>query len=285
MTGHQTTVEAEPRVAEYLRSLDAALTRLPRDDAVELRQQIVEHLNDSISPDADDAQINAVLQRLGTPTDLVADSLESRPRRRWQTVRNWRWQRWVTLAIVVAALGCGTGYVVDMATQPALQTYDTTSGWYYAVDGNSAHSQDNATGNETIIGQRVGHVQGFVFIVHNTSTWPETILGPDGHDVGLGNNFQAPVAVALGTSNADLDFEYRADHYLRTPAVIPPGQSRWLRVTWKQLRCQQVSPGVTDSENVFGLRVKIGWFTHDQTLPLPQTFATTTVAQPNCPTN
>lgn len=275
-----TTVEAEPRVAEYLRSLDAALTRLPRGDAAELRQQIVEHLNDSIGPDSDDAHVSAVLRRLGAPADLVTESLESRPRRRWQTLRSWRRRRWVTLGVMVAALGSATGYVVDMATQPALQTEDTASGWYYAVDSGHAHDEDNANGNETIIRQRPGNEQGFVFIVHNSSAWPETILGP-GDEPGLGNNFQSPVTVALGTSNADLDPSYRADHYLATPAVLPPGQSRWLRVTWKQLRCQQ-PPGVIDSENAFALRLRVGWLTH-QTLQLPESFASTSVAQPNCP--
>jgi hypothetical protein len=30
------------------------------------------------------------------------------------------------------------------------------------------------------------------------------------------------------------------------------------------------------------VRVKIGWFTHDQTLPLTDAFALSGVAQPNC---
>jgi hypothetical protein len=282
MTG-PTTAETEPRVADYLRSLDGALTRLPREDAAELRQQIVEHVSDSIGPDSDDAHVRAILQRLGAPTDLVAESLQSRPRRRWQAVRNWRWQRWVTLGVVVAALGCGTGYVVDMVKQPALQTEAFTSGWYYAADGNHAHDEDNANGDETIIRERPGEEQGFVFIVHNTSAWPETILGAD-HESGLGNNFQSTVTVALGTSNADLNSSYRTDPYRATPAVVPPGQIRWLRVTWRQLRCQH-PPHVTTSENAFGLRVKIGWFTHHQTLQLPETLASTSVFQPNCPNN
>jgi hypothetical protein len=224
VTGHLTTAETEQLVAHYLRDLDAALTRLPREAAAELRQQIVDHLNDSIGPNSDEAHVTAVLQRLGTPADLVAESLEIRPRRHWPTLR-WRWQRWVTLGVVIAALGSGTGYVVDMATQPALGTLDTTSGWYYAADMNDAHNEDNASGDETITRQRPGDEQGFAFIVDNTSAWPETILGAY-HESGLGNNFQSPVTLALGTHNANRDLAYRTDHYVATPAVIPPGQSR-----------------------------------------------------------
>jgi hypothetical protein len=281
MTRDQISVEAEPQVVEYLRALDIALARLPRDDAAELRQQIVEHLDESVGANASDQQIAEVLDRLGRPEELVAESLGAKPRRWWPRVRAWSWHRWAIVALVVAVLGSGIGYVVNMAVQPALQSSCQPCGWYYQRDSAHEHDIDNLTGDEMTAPDRPGQLQGLVFTIDNTSRWPETVLGVASRsDIGVGNS-HAPT-IAVGTANAALTGLYRSTRYVVAPAVVPPGQVRFLRVTWRSEHCN-LAKGATVGTDTFGIRVRIGWFTHVQDLQIPETFALVGVARPNCP--
>jgi hypothetical protein len=280
MTGDRMSVESEPQVVDYLRALDIALARLPRDDAAELRQQIVEHLDESVAPDADDDQIAEVLTRLGKPEELVAESLGSKPRRWWPRLRAWPWHRWAIVAVVVALLGSGIGYVVDMADQPPLRADCQPCGWYYLQDAVHGHDIENLTGDEWITPDRPGQMQGFAFTIQNLSSWPETLLGVDDEtDISIGAPH--PPTIAVGTDDPQRQGQLRGP-YVATPVVIPPGQYRFVRVTWRSARCYLIGNGSQGTDSI-GVRVKIGWFTHDQTLQLPETWALRGVAQPNCP--
>jgi uncharacterized membrane protein len=91
-----------PQVRDYLTALDAALVALPDEQAGELREQISAHLEDWLDPDADEKEVVAVLSRLGSPADVVAEAGAETNRsdatamvvyRRPFRLRRWSWRR------------------------------------------------------------------------------------------------------------------------------------------------------------------------------------------------
>jgi uncharacterized membrane protein len=67
MTDHQ-----HPLVVDYLNRLAAEARCLPSEQAHELIADIEEHLSAGLPPDATEADVRNVLDRLGTPQELVA---------------------------------------------------------------------------------------------------------------------------------------------------------------------------------------------------------------------
>lgn len=66
-----TTTARHPLVEEYLRTLRAEAARLPDDQAGELVADIEEHLEVAVPDGATEAEIRNVMERLGTPAELV----------------------------------------------------------------------------------------------------------------------------------------------------------------------------------------------------------------------
>lgn len=66
-----TTQVLHPLAADYLERLRAAARRLPRGRREELVGDIEVHLAEAIAPDAGDAEARTVLDRLGTPEDIM----------------------------------------------------------------------------------------------------------------------------------------------------------------------------------------------------------------------
>jgi hypothetical protein len=60
-------------VRGYLKRLRVASRELPRPERRELRAQIEEHLRVAIAPDAGEAEVLTVLERLGAPEEIVAE--------------------------------------------------------------------------------------------------------------------------------------------------------------------------------------------------------------------
>jgi hypothetical protein len=73
--------QQSPLVADYLRRLDAAAAGLPADRRSELVEGIREHLDSALegTDQSDDAQIRAVLDRLGSPEEIVAAATDGEP--------------------------------------------------------------------------------------------------------------------------------------------------------------------------------------------------------------
>jgi uncharacterized membrane protein len=69
-----TTTARHPLVEDYLRRLWTEAGALPVDEARELLADIEEHLSAALPPHASETQVRNVLERLGTPADLVASA-------------------------------------------------------------------------------------------------------------------------------------------------------------------------------------------------------------------
>ena len=69
MTTH---TELHPLAQDYLDRLAAAARVLPPDQATELVADLADHLREALRPDADEAEVRTVLDRICTPRELVA---------------------------------------------------------------------------------------------------------------------------------------------------------------------------------------------------------------------
>jgi len=63
------------------------------------------------------------------------------------------------------------------------------------------------------------------------------------------------------------------------PGVIPPGQIRLVRVLWTTNIC---SSGGTSRIDTLALRVRVGWFTRTEIIPLGQAWALTGSSHGSC---
>src|SRR5688572_33198169 len=109
-----TTVDTDRLVDDYLRRLEAAAAHLPRARRAELVAEIRDHVRDAIGDQevADDAAVLNVLERLGSPEEIVA-AAEPPPavpvRPRWIDVA-------AVLALVLPLLGWFVGSVLVLTS-------------------------------------------------------------------------------------------------------------------------------------------------------------------------
>ena len=68
------TATDHPLVRDYLVRLREEARRLPVDQARELEADITEHLQAALGPDATETEFRNVLERLGTPAELVTEA-------------------------------------------------------------------------------------------------------------------------------------------------------------------------------------------------------------------
>ena len=284
------TLLEHPLVRDYLRQLDQACAGLPYAQARELIEQITGHLEDALAPDAPDADVKAELVRLGQPRTLAAEAAGIVPtrfphllpalrklRRRLGRVR---WWTWAAIAVLIPALGTGTGFLISMNTAAPLYVLET--GWLYPVD--QAKAADTSIGilGQTMVPIRSGQRQGIEMGVSNNSDWTQTILGvaPDWFGGSLAN-IQVTVE-----SGPDMFQNGAARHgtpvYYASPGVIPPHSYRFVRVSWVSEICMQ-GGGDYSSFSDIPLTVKVGTLTRTEDVPLAeQTFALEGPSQGKC---
>lgn len=254
-----------PLVRQYLRDLDAALKMLPTHSARELREQLTAHLDEVLPPGADDQAVAQTLRRLGSPWSLAAEAAAASGKRPWITRIGWR--AWTLIAAAVLAIGTITGYVAVIASTGPLVASGLDA-WWYRQDYNRevVSSADGQT--QSTVPIRPGQRQGFVVQLENFTSQTQTVLGPiDGFIAPYGG-----ADVQLGVSTVDPNYAGGAWRSLRytLPVSIPPNQTRVLRVLWTSTGClqQEQQAGMT----MVALRVRVGWMTREEDLPLPEGF-------------
>jgi hypothetical protein len=273
-------------VRDYLRDLDAALARLPADEASELREQITTHLDDALPPDADDQTVAAVLARLGSAAELAAEAaspvsaadgtsdlgLGRRRSFRARLARLGR-RRQIALALVAVFAMAAITYDVVVQTAPPLQ-YDGAAGWWFAQDRARQvyTSADGAT--QSTVPIRSGQQQGYFVDLYNPSNLSQTVLGaPTGPNAPTDSIGDVPKAADVSVSapnrnvdNGSTDF---AGVKFVLPGVIPPHQLRAVRVLWTSITCLDGKGSAIGSDTLV-LRVRIGWIVRIETIPLLQ---------------
>ena len=260
-------------VREYLRELDTALARLPARQASELEEQIVAHITDALPGDAPDDEVAALLARLGSPADLVAEADHQPARSRWPAWRNWR--LWVVAGPVAALVAVAVGVVIIAETAPVL----TASGvevWWYPQDSarQVTTSADGMT--QSTVPIRSGQWQGFVVDLVNTSDETQTVLGPAVGNglptafVGSGGSGGIRGIIGISTPDPEVDGGSGVFTGVRfvLPGVIPPHQTRAMRVLWLSTEC--LLRGGSSGNDELALRVRIGWIPRTEIVSLGQ---------------
>ena len=268
-----------------------ALRGVPAAQADELEEQIAAHLYDAIPEDADDEQVAAVLARLGSPADLAADA--GKPaiapgaalsltatwlRRRLARVRRLTWS--VVGALVVLA-GLATGYLHHYLAPGPLQL-GNVSAWWYARDYNREVDTSAGGASQTTVPIRSGQRQGYAVSLYNPTSVTQTILGP-GYGTDVPIDGAGSVVSHLGVSVPNLNVNrggfVRAIRFT-IPGAIPPHQTRLLRVLWISDVC--LMKGSSQSVDELGLRVRVGWFTRTEVVPLDEAWAVKGPSQGRC---
>jgi hypothetical protein len=292
MTG---TIIDHRLVRDYLRELDVALRVLPATQARELREQITGHLDEVLPPDAGDQEIAAALSSLGPPGSLATEAMARGSGtvpgtdapvtagiligRRLERVRRRTWliAAVAVILVVIAAFRAGTFLTAGQLENGAFNY----GRWWYEQDTrhNVLATANDSTQSTTPV--RSGQRQGFVVEVYNGTGVAQTITGDgSGPSIGFNNpgGTDEQVAVSQGPFGAA---GHDPQSYRYAPAgVVPPGQSRLVRVTWISRICLQKgeSQGVTR----LILRVRVGWFTRTEVIPLSDGFYLIGPSQGHC---
>jgi len=276
------TVLEHPLVREYLRRLAAACAALPAGQARELREQIIAHLDEALTPGAGDAEVAAELARLGAPGAVAAEaggpvsrSLGARLRTRLSRLR---WWAWASIAVVVALVAVLVGYVIVVQNAAAL-SQGGLSGWWFRQDANRGTMTTTISGTQFSVPERYHQEQGFVIGVYNDSDWTQTIEGIDSDSEVP----TLPMTVSVGVGPQDGDGSYTAQTRWLLPASIPPHSYRVIRVLFTSNVCQV--PGSSVGFQSISLRVRVGLFTRTENIQFVRTafVITGTKASSHCP--
>jgi hypothetical protein len=274
-------------VRNYLARLDAVTRGLPTAQARELIDQITTHLDDTLPADADDREVAAALDRLGTPADVAAEAkvqfgptigeaIDAAVRRGRARFARTRPRTKILAAAIVVALATGGTYLAVFLSAPLIQ-FEGSAGWWYAQD--YTHEVDTSAdgAQQTTVPVRSGQRQGFAIGIYNPSSFTETVLGPV---VGVNAPFNSPNGgfgpVDMGVSVPNRDIARSG--FIRNiafilPASIPPHQLRLLRITWISAVCLAGGPGSYLAIDALYVRVRVGWFTRTDVIQLGQGWA------------
>jgi HAAS domain-containing protein len=262
-------------VRDYLAELDRALATVPAAEAAELREQITTHLDDALPPDADDEQVAGVLTRLGRPSDLAsvppgpsaAELAARRARRRQGRIT------WAIVGLVVLAVAAWPTYVGAMHSVAALQPRGAAAWWYPQDTAHQVRTEADGLVQLTVP-IRSAERQGFVVDVYNPSGMTQTVLGATqtaygATEDGAPGSPYSQLAVSTREVRGGAA-ALRAGAY-GLPGVIPPHQSRAIRLMWVSIECDERGGGGSVGQLV--LQVRVGLITRTETLTLNQTWA------------
>jgi hypothetical protein len=265
------TVLERPLVREYLRALDAACAALPAAQARDLHEQLAAHLDEALTPGASDAEVRAELARLGTPRSLAAEVAgpARRPvlRRLLSRLGRVRWWTWAAIAILVPALGTGTGFLISMNSAAPLIAQ--SAGWLYPADQVRAVETSADLVTQTTIPIRTGQHQGIELLLLNTSDWTQVILGP----APQWQPFSITpwqVTVQTGPDINQLGTVLSGGSSYVPLGAIPPHTARWVHLTWTSA-CSGSGEAIID---YIPLRVRVGVITRTEVItPFEEAFA------------
>jgi hypothetical protein len=171
----------------------------------------------------------------------------------------------------VILAGVAAGYLTVFLTAGALQPGFVHT-WWYAQDLNHRNdvTADNTT--QSTVPIRSGERQGYVVSLYNPTSVTETIVADgSGRSAGWdhpGGSQNSQIAVSVRFWNPQDSLGSGLVHNVRyaLPGAIPPHQTRLLRVIWTSDLC--LGKGESTGIDTLFLRVRVGWFTRTETIPL-----------------
>jgi hypothetical protein len=247
-------------VEQYLNELDHELLRLPLVRAGELRAQVREHLSEAIGRGADRGEIKRVLGHLGSPSDVVTEGLAVSPDQPTTGTSSdrrgfGRQLRPLVALLLALLLVLGAAQVIRSQIRDHVAALETTGRfmWLYPQDRDRARfvpGFDGGVLNQIPI--RSGQRQGFIISVYNPSRFTQTILGsvPGWGQIG-GWGFSAAVS---STAPNQAPARSLTNLVFRSQGVIPPHQSRFVRIDWLSTNC--IEGAGSENETSFLLRVR-----------------------------
>jgi len=277
-------------VRDYLRELDAAMATLPAARARELRQQITAHLDELLQPGADDRAVAATLGRLGAPADLAAEAGVTAPVRLSEAIRMTARARlarvaartWIRLGAAVVVTGMVAGYLVFYLSAGSLEE-GPQSVWWYPQDAarQVITTADGAT--QITVPIRSRQRQGFEIGLYNPTDVTQTVLGaPDIPGLGPNSPAAQTAQVAVSVPNRDINGGGTSRSVRFTlPAVIRPHELRLLRLTWVSDICLE-ERGAASVMDQISLRVRVGWFTRTENIPLMEGWGVSGPSKSGC---
>ena len=270
------TVLEHPVVREYLRELNVACVSLPVAQARELREQILAHLDEALPPGATTEQVLDELGRLGSPRSLAAEAAGPGQRPFLRRLRNRlgrvRWWTWAVIAVLVPALGTGTGFLISMNTAAPLIASGAI-GWLYPSDQASAVETTAGDVTQTAVPYLFGQRQGILVSLVNDSDWTQQIVGA-GPRFTFGSYLgETRVSVQSGPQLNEVGTALSGTSYYASPGVIPPHSARLVRVFWTSDECFAAGGGIIIDH--ISLQVRVGMVTRTENIPLQDAFELT----------
>ncbi len=262
------TALAHPLVAGYLKLFDAEAAMLPANRARELREQVAAHIEDAVGPDASDEEIAAVLRGLGSQRLLVAEAVAATGKRHWAA--GFGWQGWALIGALLLVAAAVTVYhiKIDSMKRVAPLFVEGQSGWWYPPDYNREVTTEADGATQTTVPIRPGHRQGFFIQVFNFTGMTQTVLGSNLGGSGPDGGTNAKVTLSTSDPQRSGSEPHTLSYAL--PVSIPPGQSRYLRITWTSRGC--VSAAEVVGMDSVELRVRVGWVTRTEYIAFGQGF-------------
>lgn len=180
---------------------------------------------------------------------------------------------WLGLAAVTIAVGLPAGTLIFWQAQPSLQ-FRYSSAWWN-LDSAPVVQTEAAGATQYTVPLRPGKIQGFAILVYNPSDVTQVITGSADH-VSPG----APVSPQIGVSTTFTMRQLGEPHAVsyREGGPIPPHSYRWVRVLWRSAHCYLNAAGGSQGTSDLLLRVRVGWITRTEDVPLGAEYAVAATA-------
>ncbi|MDR2984008.1 MAG: hypothetical protein LBV34_04120, partial [Nocardiopsaceae bacterium] len=193
------TAVAHRLVAGYLREFDTSAAVLPVPRARELREQVVAHIEEAVSPDASDEEISAVLRSLGPARLLVAEEVAATGKRHWAA--RFGWKGWGLVGVLVLLAAVVAGYYVKVNAMNNVRPLfvEGQSRWWYPPDYSHEVTTQANGATQTTVPIQPGQRQGFFIQVFNFTGMTQTVIGSELG--GFGPHAGTDARVRLSTSD------------------------------------------------------------------------------------